>query len=150
MPLHFELTTPERVVLTEEVDGVTIPTMSGEITVLPHHAPLVSVLSSGVLTVRHGADEDYIAVTGGFIEILPGNKLVVLADVADRAEELDQAAVEAARDKARKLLTEERYVDDVSAVSAVAALERELARIKTLERFRGRRGAGAPRAPEHA
>ena len=137
--LHFELTTPERIILKEEADSVTLPTAAGEITVLVNHVPLVAVLASGVMTVRRGANESYVAVTGGFLEVRKGSTLIVLADVADRAEELDRAAVEAARDRAKKLLTEERHADDVSGAAALAGLERELARIRTLEKHRARR-----------
>lgn len=137
--LHFELTTPERIILKEDADSVTLPTAAGEITVLANHVPLVAVLASGVMTVRRGTDESYIAVTGGFLEVRQGSKLIVLADVADRAEELDRAAVEAARDRAKKLLTEERHADDVSGAAALAGLERELARIRALEKHRARR-----------
>lgn len=150
-PLSFELTTPERVVLTQEADSVTIPTKTGEITVLPNHVPLVSLLASGVMTVRKGGEESYIAVTGGFLEVHPGSRLVILADTADRAEELDRAAAERARATAAKVLSTERAADDVSSAAAVAALEHELSRFKALERFRGRRKAGpSPHAGDSA
>jgi F-type H+-transporting ATPase subunit epsilon len=142
--IAFELTTPERVVLKTAYDSITIPTQEGEITVLPGHIPLVANLAPGVLTVRKGKDEEYVAVSGGFIEFQQGDRLIVLADTAERAEELDLQKIEEAKERAQKLLTEKRHADDVSSVSAVAALERELARIKVVQRHRGSRRSAPP------
>ncbi len=92
--INFEIVTPEKTVLKEEIVEVTIPTESGEITVLPKHAPLVSVLKSGVLSFKKGDGSSSVAfVSGGFVEVL-NDKVVVLADVADRAEDLDEGVVE--------------------------------------------------------
>lgn len=138
MKLKFELTTPERVVLKDEFDSATIPTQDGEITVLPGHIPLVANLAPGMMTVRKNGDEAFLAVSGGFLEVQPGGTVIILADTAERAEELDLKAVEEARERAAKLLTEKRHADDVSSAAAVAALERELARIKVARRHRSR------------
>jgi F-type H+-transporting ATPase subunit epsilon len=139
MTLHFELTTPERIVLKEEYDAATIPTQEGEITVLPGHLPLVANLVPGMITLRKGKEESYLAVSGGFVEVQPGSKIIILADTAERAEELDLAKVEAARELAEKILSEKRSVDDVSAASAMAGLQRELARAKVARKHRGDR-----------
>jgi len=138
MSLQFEITTPERIVLKREVDSVTVPTASGEITVLPHHVPLVSVLQSGMITLRRGAEEEYLAVSGGFLEVGVGGRVRALADTAERAEELDMKKVEEARKKAEEALGEARRAADVSSVAAVASLERELARLKVARRYRGK------------
>lgn len=140
MKLRFELTTPERIVLKDEFDSATIPTLDGEITVLPGHIPLVSSLAPGMITVRKDGDESYLAVSGGFIEVQPGSAVIILADTAERADELDLQKVEEARERARSLLLEKRQIDDVSSAAAVAALERELARIKVIHKRRTRRG----------
>jgi F-type H+-transporting ATPase subunit epsilon len=136
LTIRFELTTPERIVLKDDFASVTIPTREGEITVLPDHAPLVALLAPGAVTVRKGDQEAYLAVSGGFIEVQPGSRLIVLADTAERAEELDEKKVEEARERARALLDERRRIDDVSAAAAMAALERELARIKVVRKRR--------------
>ncbi len=136
--LHFELTTPERVVLKAEYDSVTIPTQAGEITVLPGHIPLVGNLLPGMITVRKGREESYLAVSGGFVEVMPDNRLVLLADTAERAEELDLAKIEAAHAAAEKLLAEERNANDVSSAAASAGLQRELARLKVVRKHRSR------------
>ncbi len=138
MSLHFELTTPERIVLKEEYDAATVPTQEGEITVLPGHLPLVANLVPGMITLRKGREESYLAVSGGFVEVQPGSKIIILADTAERAEELDLEKVEAARERAEKVLAEKRSNDDVSAASAIAALERELARARVARKHFGK------------
>ncbi|HTK04622.1 MAG TPA: F0F1 ATP synthase subunit epsilon [Candidatus Eisenbacteria bacterium] len=138
--LRFELITPERVVLKEEFDAATVPTREGEITVLPGHVPLVASLAPGMITVSRGGNESYLAVSGGFIEVQPDSRVVILADTAERAEELDLDKVEAARQRAETLISEKRHVDDFSSAAAVAALERELARLRVAKKHRsGRR-----------
>lgn len=144
MSLQLELTTPERVLFRETVDAVSLPTLQGEITVMPNHVPLVAVLTPGMMTVKRGATEEYVAVSGGFIEVQPGSQLVVLADTADRAAELDVKKVEEARERAAKLLTEKRAADDVTQAAATAALEREIARLKVIRRHRTRHGQETP------
>ena len=138
--IHFEITTPERTVYKDEIDSVTIPTQEGEITVLPNHLPIVAVLKPGVLVVRKNKQENFLAVSGGFIEVQPNSRVVILADTAERAEELTLEAVEAARERARRLLEEKRNVDDVAYNAAAAAMERELARLKVVRRRRPRTG----------
>lgn len=137
MILTFEITTPERIVLRREADSVTVPTMAGEITVLPGHIPLVGVLKSGMITLRQGASEEYLAVSGGFLEVQSGNKVIALADTAERAEELDLEKVEEARRRAEAELDDTRRRSDVSSAAAMAALEREMARAKVARRHRG-------------
>ena len=137
--LNFELTTPERIAVKKEVDQVTLPTQEGEISVLAGHVPLVAVLIPGIITLTSGKDEEYLAVSGGFIEVQPGSKVIVLADTADRAEELDLEKVEEARQRAQKLLADQRGVDDVSAAAMMAELNRELARLKVINKGRSRK-----------
>lgn len=136
--ITFELTTPERNVVTEEVDQITLPTREGEITVLPNHIPLVAVLVPGMATLMKDGKESYLAVSGGFIEVQPGSRVVVLADTAERAEELDLAKIEAARVEAQRLLEEKRHATNVDFAEAAAVLERELARLKVArKKYRG-------------
>lgn len=149
--IHFEIATPERIVYKETVNSLTLPTKDGEITVLHNHIPLVSVLVPGVAVVRQGKAEYYMAVSGGFIEVQPNNRVVVLADTAERAEELTVAAIEKARADAQRVLQEKRNMDDESFAAAAAGLERELARLKVARRHRSRGGltiSGAETAQE--
>lgn len=136
--IQFEIATPERIVYKDTLDSLTLPTKDGEITILPGHIPLVSVLAPGVLTARKGGNEEYLAVSGGFIEVQPKNHVVVLADTAERSEELTLEAVEKARDEAERVLKEKRAIDTESFTLAAAALERELARLKVARKRRSR------------
>ena len=136
MKLTFELTTPERIVEKKEIDGLTIPTMEGELTILPGHVPLVSILKSGMATLYIGKEQEYLALSGGFLEVQPNGRIIVLADTAERAEELDLKKVEEARERARKALEEKRDMDDVASAAVTASLERELARERTARKYR--------------
>lgn len=137
MKIQFEITTPERIVYKDEVDQITLPTKEGEITVLPNHIPLVSLLIAGALTIKKDGQEVYMATSGGFIEVQPGNKVIVLADTAERSEELDIKAIEEAKERARQVLAEKRNIDDVTFTDAAAGLERELARLRVARKHRG-------------
>src|SRR3990167_3395695 len=138
--LHFQIATPERVVYKEDIDSLSLPTPLGEITVLPHHIPLVSLVSPGMITLRKGKEEWYVAVSGGFVSVKPQSQVMLLADTAERAEELTLDAVEAAREQARKALQQVRVMDDEKFGLAVAAMERELARVRVARKHRARGG----------
>src|SRR3989338_2046666 len=99
--LHVELITPDRTVFDGDADSISLPTPEGEITVLPHHLPLISIVTAGSITVRKGRDEQLFAVSRGVIEV-DGTSLRVLVDTADRAEELEEAAIEKAKAAAEK------------------------------------------------
>nr|ALS90882.1 ATP_synt_epsi: ATP synthase F1, epsilon [uncultured bacterium] len=104
MPLQLEIVTAERLVLTDNnIDMVVAPSVDGEVGILPHHAPLLTVLQIGELRVKKGADEQSIVVSGGFMEVL-NDKVTILADVAERAEEVDIASAEQARARAQEAL----------------------------------------------
>lgn len=134
--IKFEIVTPERVVLEEEITQITVPTKAGEITVLPDHIPLVSSLMPGVvyLKKRNGEDE-VMSISGGFLEVLK-NKVVILADTAERAEEIDVNQLEEARKRAVELKEKARRGENIDFVEVSAAIERELARTKAVKRWR--------------
>lgn len=134
--MKFKIITPERVVFEDEVDEATLPTTEGEITVLPHHIPLVTLSKAGVIRLKKGSKEEFLAVSGGYIEVEPGSRLTVLADTAERAEELDIKKIEEAHERARKIMEEKIHTDDVAYASAAVALERELARLKVIHKHR--------------
>lgn len=136
--ITFSITTPEREVFRGSVDSVTLPTMMGEITILPNHIPLVSALIPGAVMVRQKGEEKFLAVSGGFIEVRSGSEVVVLADTAERAEELVVADIEAARERAEQALSGAHDREDVAFTNAAAALERELARLKVARRRHAR------------
>jgi len=139
--INFEITTPERKVFSDQVDEVVLPTPNGEIGILPNHIPLVSLLSPGELRIKKGDEVNYLAVSGGFIEVRP-DKVVVLADTAEQAEEIDEAKAEEARKKAEGLLKEKR-VDATEFAAISAKIEKELVRLKVVKRRRRRMSGGA-------
>src|SRR3989344_8103243 len=127
--LRFEITTPERTVYKEEIDQVTVPTSTGEITILPNHTPLMSQLMAGELVVKRGDEITHMAVSGGFLEVRKNNEVVVLADSAEKAEEIDIKRAEEARARARQLMNGKRR-DEEAFADAVAELEKSMARLK--------------------
>jgi len=134
--IKFEIVTPERVVLKEEITQITLPTKAGEITVLPDHIPLVSSLVPGVIHVkRRNGEDEIISISGGFLEVLK-DKVVILADTAERAEELDMRRAEEAHRRAAELKEKARRGEDVNFAEVNAAIERELARTKAVKRWR--------------
>lgn len=138
--LDFELTTPERVVVRAKVRQVSIPTTEGEITVLPDHLPLVAPIQSGELrVVEENGEEMLLAVSGGFVTVHPGNRLAILADTAERAEELDFKVIEEAVQRAEQVL-KEKIDDSERFADATAHLARELARWKVVRKHREKRG----------
>ncbi|MBI3332163.1 ATP synthase F1 subunit epsilon [Candidatus Peregrinibacteria bacterium] len=138
MALRVEIITPEKTVFQGEVDSVSLPTPQGEITVLPHHIPVISIVVPGSIVIRKGNDEQLFAVSRGVIEI-DGTSVRILADTADRAAELEEAAIEKAKADAEKLLKEKQH-DVEGFAEATAILERELARLHVAKRHRSRRG----------
>ncbi len=138
--LDFELTTPERVVVREKIRQVSVPTTEGEITVLPDHVPLVAPIRAGELRVVHeDGMHTSLAVSGGFVTIHPGNHLAILADSAERAEELDLKAIEEAKHRAEELL-KEKFDDEERQAEAETGLARELARLHVARKHHSKRG----------
>lgn len=132
--LNFEITTPERVVYSDAVDEVILPTPQGEIGILPHHIPLVSLVSAGEIRIKKGSETIHMATSGGFVQVQP-KKVMVLADTAERAEEIDEVRAGEARQRAQALLKEKR-VDAAEFATLSAKIEKELARLKVAKRRR--------------
>ena len=143
MPLHLEIVTPERRAFVGDVDEVIVPGSEGELGILPHHAPLISLLGHGVLKLRRGADEEEFAIFGGFVQVRP-DRVVVLAETADMASEIDVTRAERARREAQRVL-EGGMVEAADLDAARAALQRALVRLKVAER-----GAARPRGEHEA
>lgn len=135
MKINFKIATPERVVYEDEVDQITLPTKMGEITVLPNHLPLVSSLLAGEILIKKDNEEIPMAVAGGFVE-LSNNKMVILADNAERAEDIDEARAEEARQKVKTLLEQKRDAAEVDYTALAAKMERELARLRVAKKYR--------------
>jgi F-type H+-transporting ATPase subunit epsilon len=112
---------------------VVAPSVDGEVGILPHHAPLLTLLQIGELRVTKGSDEQSIVIAGGFLEVL-NNKVTVLADVAERAEEIDAAAAEDARRRAQDALANRGATADLA--SAEAAMRLASLRLRVGQRRR--------------
>ncbi len=136
--LHVEIITPDRTVFEGDADALSLPTPDGEITVLPHHIPLISIVAPGTIVVRKGSEEHLFAVSRGVIEV-DGSSIRLLADTADRADELEEEAIRQAKEDAETLMSEKRH-DREGFAEATAILEKELARLKVVRRHRARRG----------
>ncbi len=126
--IHLEIVTPDRKLLSEDVDFVGAPGYNGEFGILPDHAPFLSALGVGSLHYNQGGKTYWIFISGGFAEV-SANKMSVLAEVAERAEEIDIERARKARERAEKRLVEQRAQIDF--VRAQAALQRALTRMKT-------------------
>jgi F-type H+-transporting ATPase subunit epsilon len=136
--LHLQVVTAERMTFDGQVDIVTVPGSDGELGILPMHAPLLANLTDGALVARNGDDEVVMAIGGGFIEVLNDN-VIVLADAAERADEIDLARAEAARAQAAARLQEAHT--RAESVQAARELERSLLRLK-VARTRRRSSGG--------
>ena len=136
MPIHVEVITQEQKIFDEPAaDMVIIPAAEGEMGVLPNHAPVLTTLAFGQLIVRKGNAEEHFAVYGGIVDIRP-DKVVVLADMADTAHDLDLTALEHARERARKLL--EEGVPPAQNREATLALRRAELALKVKNKIRDR------------
>jgi F-type H+-transporting ATPase subunit epsilon len=132
--LTLEIATPTRLVVAETVDEIVIPGSQGYFGVLPGHTAFLTTLGIGELMYRTGRDEHYLVVANGFAEVR-NDKVIVLADTAERPEEIDRSRAERARDRAERRLAG-RVEEEVDYNRALAALARALARLLTAGRSR--------------
>jgi len=135
--MHVEVVTAERELYSGEADVVIAPGSEGELGILPRHAALLTTLKVGQLLIRLGGAEEPLFVSGGFLEV-SNNSVTVLAETAERAEEIDQARAEAARRRAQEYLQQAQ--SDVERAELVGALERAVARLRVAEVARRRSG----------
>jgi F-type H+-transporting ATPase subunit epsilon len=136
--LQFKIVTPERVLLDETVDHVTLPTMSGEITVLPNHIPLVTQLSQGDIVAVTGDEFIPVAVVGGFARI-DGKEVAVLADFAEHVSELSDEAIEQARKRAEDLKRAVANKEIIDTEHFAAELARSITRASVGSKWKSRR-----------
>lgn len=126
-PIKLEVVTPERVVLEAEAEIVIARGAEGDLGILHGHEPLITPLDVGELTYRAGGEEYHLAVSGGFLEVRP-DRVVVLADIAERSEEIDRERAEEARRRAEEALAQRQ--DTEAQAQAAAALQRALLRLR--------------------
>jgi F-type H+-transporting ATPase subunit epsilon len=139
--MQVELVTAEQRVVSGEADFVKAPGIDGELGILPRHIPLMTPLRAGEVLVRNDGRDEYLFVAGGFLQVLP-EKVVILADAAERAEEIDETRADEARKRAQEALQRKDVSPEESAAYA-QALERALFRLRVAE-LRKRRRPGAP------
>ncbi|MEO5884780.1 MAG: F0F1 ATP synthase subunit epsilon [Candidatus Limnocylindrales bacterium] len=132
MTILLEIVTPERLAYSDEVDSVTLPGVEGELGVLPGHAPLVSTLGVGELRIKKGGTEESFAIVGGFLQVRP-DKVVVMAETADMASEIDVEKAQEARREAERAL-QSGFHEGADLAAARAALQQALLRIRVAER----------------
>ena len=132
MSLLLEIVTPERLAYSDTVDAVVLPGSEGELGVLPHHAPLLTMLGVGELRIRKSGAEESFAIIGGFLQVRP-DRVVVMAETADMASEIDLEKAQQARRDAEQAL-ESGYTEGADLSAARAALQQALLRIRVAER----------------
>ena len=136
---RLDIVTAEQSVFSDDVDMVIAPGVEGQLGILPHHAPLMASLQPGELLVRKGDTEEILVISGGFLEVRP-DRVIILADAAERAEEIDVARAEEAKRRAEERL-KERHAVGVDETKVEAALQRAMARLTIAEKVKRRRRA---------
>ena len=141
MLIKFKIVTPEKTVSEEEIYQVTLPIEGGEVTLLPDHMPYIGALRAGEILLRHemNGEATLLATSGGFVEF-HGNTLVVLADTAERAADIDLARAEEAEKRAQALMAERVHTDDEEYARVAAALQKEMARVRVARKHHSQGG----------
>src|SRR5437016_1737451 len=111
MPLQVQVVTPEKIIFDTQADEVIVPSVTGELTILPHHMPLLTQLGPGELTVKKGSTLEHFVVVGGFLEIAP-DKVTVLADYAIHGKDISEVKAQEAKDRAEKAMKEKSSQKD--------------------------------------
>lgn len=138
MPIRVEIVSQDRLVYEGDADIVMVPGTEGLMGILPNHAPMLSTLKFGVLTVRSKGEEQIFTIAGGVVEVQP-DIITIMADAAENVVEIDLARAEAARRRAEELLAEGPGPDPDAYLALEAALKRSNLRIEAARRFRGQR-----------
>jgi F-type H+-transporting ATPase subunit epsilon len=136
MTIRVDIVTAERLVFSEDADIVMVPGVEGDLGILPQHEPIMTMIKPGEILVRKGTNEYSLAISGGFLEVKPDH-ITILADAAERADEIDIARAEAAKKRAEEKLGNRTAETD--SANAEASLRRAIARLKVAEKGRSRR-----------
>ncbi len=126
--IKLEIVTPSKKVFDDTVDSVTVPTMTGEVGIFPNHAPLISTLRSGILSYMRGVTVEKMVISGGFVEV-SANKVSVLADIAETAEEIDATSARQEREAADKIVSNWKGTEE-ELEAELEKLERATARLQ--------------------
>ena len=136
--IKLEIVTAEQQVLSDEVDSVIVPGIDGDLGILPHHAPLMTMIQPGELAIRKDGKESLFAISGGFLEVHP-DKVIVLADVCERSDAIDAERAEAAMKRAEAILKEAGKISQEDQSRAEAALRMAMVRLKVASKARRRK-----------
>ncbi|HCJ45498.1 MAG: ATP synthase F1 subunit epsilon [Candidatus Moranbacteria bacterium] len=138
--IKFKIVTPEKIVIEEEVYQITLPVLGGAVTILPHHIPYIGALSAGEIIFRKEPNgrEMSLATSGGFVEF-HNNTLLLLADTAERAEDIDVTRAEEARKRAEALKQERLTMDDEEYARTAAMIEKEMIRVRVARKHHSKR-----------
>lgn len=145
MPIQCDIVTQERTVFSGQVDAVNIPGSEGRMGILPNHTALLTTLGFGEVVVRTDEQEEYFAIGGGFVEVQP-DRVIILADSAEYAEEIDTERAELARERAEKVMAEGVPDDPERYAQIRASLQRAQIRVDVSRRRRSRRAMPMGRA----
>jgi len=137
--IKFKIITPERIVFDQEIDQATLPVENGQVTILPNHRSYIASLKAGEIMLRDKREEIYMAVSGGFIEF-DNNSLNVLADTAERAEEIDEKRADEARVRAEELKKQKLDTSEEEYARISALIEKEINRVKIAKKHRTHSG----------
>lgn len=137
MKIKFKIITPEKTVFEDEVDQATLPVTDGEVTILPDHRSYIASLKAGEVMLKKEGKEIHLATAGGFLEF-DKNVLTVLADRAEKAEEIDLSRAEEAKKRAEELKKQKISMDEVEYARVAAAIEKETARIRVAKKHHTR------------
>ncbi len=134
MPIHLSIVTPEKEVLSEEVDEVIVPTTNGELSILPEHTALLAQLMPGELQLKKGNKTEHVVVVGGFLEV-GKDTVTILADYAVHGKEISEAAAQQAKERAEKAMKERK--SDVDFATAEAEFRRAILELRVAKRQKG-------------
>lgn len=139
--IQLKVVTPEKVVVELDIYQATLPVEGGEVTILPSHIPYIGTLKAGEIMLRkeRGGEEISLVTSGGFAEF-HDNTLVLLADTAERAEEIDIERAEAARKRAEELKKETIHMSEEEYARTAALIEKEMARVRVARKHHSKRG----------
>jgi len=134
--IKFKIVTPEKTIYQNEIYQASIPTVEGEVTILPNHIPLISILKAGELRFKDAQGEQAMAVSGGFLEVRGKNEIIVLADHAQRAAEIDVSQAEEAKKRAQEQMAKSQHAENVDYAKLQAIIDREVNKLKVAKKYK--------------
>ena len=135
MTIKCEIVSQDRLVFQGDVDMVDLPGAAGEMGILPHHAPILTVLNYGIITVKHSGKEEHFTVAGGVAEVQP-DQVTILADAAENVEEIDVQRATLARQRAEEHLKQLQTVDKDRYMVMLSALKRSNLRLQAVNKYK--------------